>query len=191
MIRWWVLVFIVLAAGCSMNNERGNTINKYYDINGLIDEQVKLLDSISPVLLKQATIDHQQNLQKITPNDSTWEDEFSIFRTLDLNKPMLIDSYEKVELSHESEKSVTFISKFPDETLVDTLVVEFFDNQSPKRIYAAVSSKNTLFISAKKMEMLFTQTPGINLLHRYKIFGRQKMTTKDSTSFEINAEIKY
>jgi len=188
LIRWCLFVYVVFVVGCSIKNDKQKTIDEYYDINGLIDEQVELLDSISPTLLKNATIDHQQDLKKIIPHDSTWKAELSIFRTLDLNKPTLVDSYKRIQ---NSEKQISLISKFPDETSVDTLIVDLSENQNPTRIYASISNQNTLFKSAKKLEMLFVEKSGTYLLHQYKIEGWQKMMSKDSTSYLINSQLIY
>ena len=90
------MLLIVWSCGPAIE-KRQKAIDVYYDIDGLVNEQLLLLDSISPSLLKTATINNVQEKTEFSPSDSLWQKELLIFRSADINKPMLIDSYLKVE----------------------------------------------------------------------------------------------
>jgi len=188
--RWYTLVFIVAFGACfSTPEKQQNTIDEYYDINGLIDRQVLLLDSISPSLSKWATIDSIVAEEKMVHSDTAWEKELSIFKSMDINKPLLVDSYERLVEDLGDETTITLISKTPNSTDVDTLKMIFIQGQQPINLYAYLSSKNTLFRTAKKLELVLGPVNEKWVLDNYSIKGWQKMFSKDTTYFQIEAKI--
>lgn len=170
-------------------DKKQKAIDSYYDINGLIDQQVILLESISPSLLKKATIDGIEEIQELSSLDSTWEKELVIFKSADINKPLLVDSYNIKKA--EDGTSINYTSKFPKSTSVDSLTIFLDEEKNPKRILASLNDRNTLFLSNKKLEMVFKNHLNQHLLDSYTISGWQKMTSKDSTSYLIKAEVIY
>lgn len=174
-------------------NNRTKSANSFYDINGLIDEQVKILDSISPSILKKAILNGKEEFTKLTPIDSaTWAKELIIFKSADINRSMLSDSYVITESINSHSKNILYTSKYPGKTKVEELSVLLGNaDQNPIEIHAIVDNRNELFDSAKKLEIHFITKGGILLLSSYKIEGSQKMISKDSTTYVIKAEIIY
>lgn len=164
------------------------SIDTYYDIEGLVDEQLQLLDSIGPSLLKTATINGLPEKTTFTPTDSIWRKELEIFRSADINKPRLLDSYLKTEANNEGGSSIIYISKFPKSTLADTIRITFVNNL-PSQIYASLRSQNTLFKSSKKLKLEFSNVHNRQIITGYSVAGWQKMVSKDSTHFDIEGRI--
>ncbi len=192
MNRWWIFVLILMTGACVPTVEKKqDAIDEYYDIKGLIDRQVSLLDSISPSLSKWAIIDGTEEKDKITLPDTAWGEELSIFRSMDINKPLLLDSYDRIIDDNGEEKVISLISKTPKSTNVDTLIISIKKDQQPARIYAYLSNQNTLFKTSKNMEMIFKEYQKRNMLESYTIHGWQKMISKDTTKFDIKARILY
>lgn len=183
------MVLIVWSCGPAIEKKQ-KAIDVYYDINGLVEEQLLLLDSISPSLLKIATINGIEEKTEFTPSDSLWEKELLIFRSADINKPMLVDSYLKAEVKNEYSSSITYISKSPKSTLVDTLYISL-KNTVPFQIYASLRSENTLFKTSKKLKLSFKDFQGQAVLTDFSIVGWQKMISKDSTHFDIKGLISF
>lgn len=168
------------------------SISVYYDINGLVDDQATLLDSISPSLLKSAIIDGNEAIQEIAPTDSSWEKELAIFKSADINKPILTDSYIALESVHTGIKNIIYTSKYPEATEVDSMSISFEENElKPLKIYARLSNENLLFTSKKILEISFHRINEKHLISRYQISGWQKMISMDSTNYFIDAVIKY
>lgn len=167
--------------------------NSFYDINGLIDEQVKILDSISPSILKKAILNGKEEVTNLTPIDSaTWAKELIIFKSADINRSILSDSYEIAESLDSNSKKILYTSKYPEKTNVEKLSILLgIADQNPIQIHATVDNRNELFDSAKKLQMHFITKNGILLLSSYNIEGSQKMISKDSTTYLIEAEIIY
>jgi hypothetical protein len=166
-------------------------INDYFDIEGLIDEQVKMLDSIGPSLYKEAVINGQNETETFAPSDSAWVKELLIFKTADINRPMLTDSYDVREHTKDNRKSLRYISKTPGSTEVDSIAIRMNEEEKPHIFQAYLSRKNTLFRSVKSLEVTFADHQGKQLISSYKIQGWQKMASKDSTVFDISAKILY
>jgi len=189
--RWLAFFLIILVWSCDQGvNKKQKKISTYFDIEGLIDKQVKLLDSISPSLYKEAIINGQNETETFAPADSAaWAKELTIFKTADINKPTLVDRY-NVRKSTDG-KFVRYVSKTPESTEVDSISLQLDKAGVPIIIKAYLSKKNTLFKSAKDLELTFTDHLGKNLISSFSASGWQKMASKDSTVFSFNAKIIY
>ena len=144
-------MFLIITGACTnIENKKQKTVDVYYDINGLIDKQVKMLNAISPSLLKSANLDGNQENDTLKLSEEEWENELSIFRSMDINKPMLVDSYTEQVKRNNTEIVTTWISKSPKDTEVDTIRIFQTATDSPNKIIAYLSSKNTLFKTSKK-----------------------------------------
>lgn len=175
------------------NPENAKSDKLYYDIYGLIDEQIKLLDSISPSLYKKAVINGIKEESQFVPEDSAaWSKELQIFKSADINKSILGDSYIISESSGLNARTITYSSKYPKSTLVDSILIQLAENNHlPLKFHAYLNSKNELYVSSKELEMHFVNKNGKHRLSSYTIEGSQKMISKDSTSYLIEAEIVY
>lgn len=169
---------------------RQQKINTYYDIEGLIEEQLLWLDSVSPFLYKSGTIDGQEDTEKVQPSDSVWRQEFLVFRSMDINKPILADSYNISEEETATGFTSIYISKFPRATLVDSLRIDFDQNKNPLFISAFQHSQNPLFVSEKRLEMHFDLAGSHPLLTEFRVSGMQKMITRHRVNFDIISKIR-
>ena len=85
-----------------------------------------------------------------------------------------------------------FTSKYPDTTEVDSLAISYKeDSLHPDNIYAHLSHQNALYASEKVFELSFLQVHDITLISTYKISGWQKMISRDSTTYMLDAVINY
>ena len=193
MNRWLALFIILNLWSCGPNqNSRTGIANRYYDINGLIDEQLEMLDSISPILYKKAVIDGKEELIELTPTDSIWTKELMIFRSADINKSMFADSYISSEDSNAETKTILYKSKIPKSTNVDILTITLSaQDNNPLKIHASISQGNSLFESQKILEMSLKNYQGQQRIISYSIEGSQKMISKESTTYHIESNIKY
>jgi hypothetical protein len=182
---------VLIAWSCEPAIEKEQkSIDTYYDIEGLVEEQLLLLDSIGPSLLKTATINGLPEKTTFTPTDSIWRKELEIFRSADINKPRLLDSYLKTEANNEGVSSIIYISKFPKSTLADSIRITFVDDL-PSQIYASLRSQNTLFKSSKKLKLEFSNVHDRQIITSYSVAGWQKMVSKEATQFEITGQIQW
>ncbi len=194
-MKYWVLIFsIAIASSCGqINKDKKNTTNEFFDINGLVDYQVKMLDSIGPFLLKGAIINGSEEQKKIDTNfDFSWEKELSIFKSADINKPVLKDSYKIINETNSGSKNILYLSKSPNKTRVDSIVINYAGQvNEPIKILAFLSGNNVLFESSKTLELTFEKIGRHLLLSKYQIEGWQKMISKDTTKFSIKGELNF
>lgn len=190
------MLLLLLAGMClSCGQIKTNKVatNKYFDIKGLIDHQVAILDSVSPLLLKTAVIDGIiEDTQFSENNFSTWTRELSIFKSADINKPMLADSYDISESKISGIKTITYLSRYSNETQVDSLALRFAgSSKNPSAIHSRIAGKNALFGSEKTIDLTFEIVNGQHLLSNFIIEGWQKMISQDSSSYKIEGTLKY
>jgi hypothetical protein len=169
-------------------NDKTSATDFFYDINGLIDEQIMILDSISPFILKKAKIGADEEIKRKDSVD--WSDELMLFRSADINKPLLKDSYEISTSSEGNFQTISYASRRPESTAIDKLSVSLTDKgNKPVEIHASFDSKNPLFATVMTLEMHFQTINGIQVLSKYVSEGWQKMVSKDSTYYSIEAEL--
>jgi hypothetical protein len=190
--RWLLLFLLLLYWSCRpIEKNELEVTNQYYDINGLIDHQVKTLDSISLFLLKKAAIDGvEESVQFSQPDLAAWTKELSIFKSADINKSMLVGSYDIIEIKNADIEFLIYKSKTPENTQVDSLALSFMaEEKYPLKIHACITNSNALFESAKHLDLNFNNANRVKLLSSYKIEGWQKMISKDSTTYSIAGSI--
>lgn len=187
---WIVLLCTLFTWSCGQTlKKKQASINEYYDINGLIDRQENLLATISPNLLKNASINGQEDITELVAQDSLWQKELQIFRTADINEPMLIDRYSELEEQKGDISTASYISKSRKQTDVDTLRITFDDRGHVQQVFAFMESENTLFKTRKELLIHFSDYDDYQLIDEYSIRGWQKMISKDSVHFSIEGKI--
>lgn len=193
-MRLLVIILLIWNCGACTTGPENKRISAltFYDINGLIDEQIRMLDSISPDLYKEAIIDGNKEDEVLRKLDSaTLADEIGIFRSADINLPTLTDSYNIEERSTADHNFLIYRSKYPNQTEVDSLRVILNKELQPSLIEVNLSSTNALFDSKKRLELYFEDIDSKSLLKNYAIYGWQKMTTRDQTTFALEGEIRF
>ncbi len=188
------MVFLGIVWSCkpAADRHKKKTIDTYYDINGLIDHQVSLLDSISPILFKAANINGKIERDSILPENADWANELIIAKSADINKSMLISSYQVVEKKLAGLPTTIYISKTPKVTYADSIAIQFTSqSQQPLAFYAALNTKNALFQSDKSLALKFDTTGQKSALISMKVEGWQKMILADTTHFSISSEVIY
>ena len=191
-LKSWLITLVSLTIwSCAPDLDKDKSIG-FFDINGLVDEQVKLLESISPSIYKEATINGKMESSTLSPDDSAqWAKELIIFKSADINRSILIDSYQVSKSSKKGNTIITYSSLYPKKTEVDTLTIELGPNQKPAKIRANLDNRNELFDSAKTLEMNFSSKQDTCLLSSFSTKGWQKMISKDTASYQVLATLDF
>ena len=181
--RHFSFLALYFLASCSPLVESNDEKGVYFDINGLIDQQVVELVAVNPSLHKVAFFNHEKEVTEFTPKDSaSWSQELQMIKALDINKAILVDSYRKTD----SKGQVIYISVDPESTLVDTLSIHFND-QKLFGIRGYLHEENAFFNTSRTISVDFTEIKGTSLISQFSIDGWQKMISRDSTSYSINS----
>jgi hypothetical protein len=187
----WLLAMCMGA--CGLDKERiTQEGDQFYDLKGLVDQQISELQSAGLFVFKEAQINDSLERVRFEPDSAGWQEELAPFRDADINKPVLANSFVLEE--HNTNDGLflrRWITKVPEETLVDTLSLFFADpgQAHPLRITASVKQSNILFQSRKLLELTLARQGGKPVIEAYTIAGWQKMQTKDTTRFAIRSRI--
>ena len=121
-------IFPVLFLGLSCihkDSRSAGEINAYYNIKGLVEQQLGMLDSISPSLFKIATINGKTERRQLVPDSLGWVRELEMLGDLDLNEPSLIGVYQEKQEPDRPGHTISYTSINPKKTKVDQLTIEF------------------------------------------------------------------
>jgi hypothetical protein len=190
--NWIVNILLLLLTACLPDPEaKAPKIQSYYDIEGLIDGQIVLLDSVNPSFLKAVVVDGNEELFQGKIANGEWSGELQILRGYDLNKPTLTDKYTISETSDSSQRTVTYISKSPGTTRIDTLALTFDDSvKKPLKIHAHTHAANSLFESGQTAEVVFSVIGNNIIMSSYRIDGWQKLLGKPASHYSISSVLE-
>ncbi|MDN5202014.1 hypothetical protein QQ008_11590 [Fulvivirgaceae bacterium BMA10] len=187
-------MLLMMVSGCltqTSENQR-DVVKKYFDLEGLVEDQISILDSLNPDIVKKAEIDDASEQKELGNID--WEKELKLFRNADLNKPKLLDLYEVKTSDVENQKKYTEyknISEDPD-GVVSLKIFGKRNTELPSRIEIDFIEKNTLYFSRRHMILyLEGDQDGQARITRYTIQGIEKILLGDSIRFALDASIAY
>jgi hypothetical protein len=79
---------------CTPEEKEIQDLKLHFDIVTLLDNQVKVLDSLNPSLSK--VVKFQNDSSKILKEELDWAKELEMFYEMDINKPALAPLYDSV-----------------------------------------------------------------------------------------------
>ncbi len=188
LLHWSFAALLVVA--CSQENKSNN---KYFDFDGLIDDQISQLSQHMRVLGKIAEMSDGKSDTTFLPSRKGWASELEIFRELEiLNRPTYQKVY-KVEDSMEDSKSNLKIRQYSSSASPVTFVRFYYQNQFEKlkKIEADIVVKNLFYSSSRSMTMEFDEEDGKPLLIRYRMNGFQKMIFSEPVHFSVMGQIDW
>lgn len=181
-------IFIFFFTSCNGTVERDK--QEYFDMEGLVSQQIRLLNSLDPYLIKKASINGVEEEKNRKLDSAEWVSELSIFMETDINKPKLMGNYNKEELEKDNQKVILYTAKDPAEVQVEFLKI-IYQNERLNSIESFFTEKNILYVTRRKLEMTFSQNQGEPILSDYRITGQQKMILKDTINYKIDSKILF
>lgn len=166
----------------------------YYDLAGLIDQQIRLLDSIRPDVVKVAFYEGKEETNRLKPDSSQWANLLELFKNADINKPVLRGQYIEKSGQKDSNSNLNvrmYEPENPENVNVQYLKVYYVDElDDVRKIEVRIKEDNVLFKGVRDLRMeLIEDGEGNLLLSSYSIKGIQKMVMIDSVTFKIEAEV--
>ncbi len=183
----FISALIIFFTACSPAVKE-KPISTYYDVDGLINEQVNKLRKQDANLAKKISIDGKLEKDTISFDSLGWTNELGVFKLADINKPTLKDLYEASEKSVDGQKVWSYRAE-KQSLGIEFLHVYFGSDSTLKKLEARYNEENALYSSERNMEMAFENVNGESMLTNYKIYGKQKMIMKDEVEFQIESEI--
>src|SRR5688500_7582547 len=144
-------------ASCSMEKRIADPL---YDVDSLIQTQIKYLKVYKASIEKRALLDGVQNVTTTTPKDSTdWIEELAIFLELSvINKPSN-KTYYKIEETLDDRSNLNVRSfTSTDELPVTFLKLYYYRSLDQlRKVEAQYSEANALYKSTRFLTMEFEQ----------------------------------
>lgn len=187
----FIFPLLLLWLSCVEKDSRNSDeINVYYSIKGLVEQQLAMLDSISPSLIKIAEINGKTEKGQLVPDSLGWVRELEMLHDLDLNEPNLVSAYLEENTMNGSDNSISYSSIDPAKTRVDQLTIRFDAASAlPVSLEATISDSNPLFKIFRTLHFRFSESAKLPLINSYSISGWQKMILMDTNRFKINCEV--
>jgi hypothetical protein len=172
-----LLTFCALLSACSQEVKENQT-NKYFDLKGLIERQIKALNTQKPVVQKSIIMAGSAENQSVTAID--WAKELELFLQADLNKPAFVQSY-RVD---SSSMGVKYTLKENKKLSVKYLNINKL-GENGISIEALMSNDNYLYQTERLLKLSISN----NQVTDYQINGFQKIVFGDKKIFNINGNI--
>ena len=189
---FWLLSFLWLLSSCSFsqgNQKEGAKIDAYFDLAGLIKQQVEDLSAANPTIRKEAIIDGQQEVLEL--DSLNWEKELNIFAKTDINKPRLLSQYRTTTYTNDAGKRVTQYQNVED-NVSGVIKMEIVEDPGKNQLLSVLVESceyNTLYVSEVELQMVFNGGKDESNLKAYSIKGFEKVILKDTMRYSIQAEI--
>lgn len=164
---------------------------EYFDMEGLVGQQINILNELNPELKKIASINGVNEEQVSRFDSAGWASELNIFLEADINKPKLTGNYETKVFNEDNKTIVLYKALDPGDVQVEFLKIIYTDEKLSK-IESQYIEKNMLYSTRRNLQMNFlTDKPGEPVLADYKIQGKQKMMMKDTIHYFIESSVLF
>lgn len=170
-------ILSILLWSCGAESQEGQT-KKYFDLKGLIEQQIVLLKTKKPVIEKTIVMSDKSENKQIKAID--WTRELELFTQADLNKPAYIGSYQVDSSAIGVKYTLKTTENLPIKFLNITKIGE-----NAMEIEALVSSENYLYQSEKHLKLGLAKM----LITDYQIDGFQKVIFGAKKAFKINGKV--
>jgi hypothetical protein len=174
-----LLLLSLFLASCTQSENKIQS-KTYYDLAGLINQQISDLSAKKPLVEKTVILADKQEL--IETKDIDWNKELELFLQADLNK----QSYQSGYTIDTKDKIVSYQLKAGEKLSVTQLLIEFDEKDLPKHIEATMHTNNYLYESDKKLTADLVN----NQLKTYKIEGYQELFVGSRKNFGVVGKIK-
>ncbi|MFQ3213788.1 MAG: hypothetical protein ACJAT1_001111 [Marivirga sp.] len=184
-MRLLSLLLLVFCFSCS-SELREKPISTYYNVDSLLNNQLRLLVQEQVAIKKQISIDGQHELDTVSFDSLGWNNELAVFRIADINKPNLKGLYKATEERLDDQIIWRYITEKPS-LGIEYLYVYFLEGNKIDKIEARYNEDNALYTSERNLTLNFD--PDTKLLNAYKVEGSQKMILKDPVVFKIASQV--
>ena len=157
----------------------------YFDVKGLLDQQVKQLGASASVVVKQVQL-RGGAIETVRVPAVRWPDELQIFYQADINKAALrgADAVDSARLPDGRLRRTYIRRPGQPNAPVSRLTVLTVGGEA-QEIAADISQKNTLFSANKHLIMELSA----GQLRRYRVQGTQKLVFFDTLRYGAEGRI--
>jgi len=187
-----LLINIACAGDSQVEISMENT--PYFDLKGLLNQQITLLDSLNPEVEIQALIGSEQAHEVMHKDSADWAETLELYADADLNKPVLRDQYliQDSILAGSDLQVRIYRAKQPEGVDIPFMKVYYENDISRvRRVETFFRENNPLYSTQRSMALHFGSEDGLLRLMSYSTSGKQKMIFRDSVLYKTDASIRY
>lgn len=188
MTRLHKLLFILLISSlvsCSSRREEtGEIVTSYFDIKSLLDTELAQLTAQGASLEKMLKTGGQEERLTISPDSTSWQEQFKLFYEADINKPGFVGEYFEEELPAINEISKVIYTSKSQRHPVQVMEC-FYEGGKLTKVRLLVSEINAIYTVSKEMSLYFDET-GIT---SFDIKGEESMRLKKDLNYLIQGTI--
>jgi hypothetical protein len=191
---FFISSFSFLIVSCKQENLKYE--KPYFDIDSLVQSQIRWLARNKVSVLKRTSLDANRDSVTAVPDTSQWKHELDAFQQMDvINKPMYKLEY-RVEENRDIHSNLMVRSyvkiKSKVKSPVTSLNIFYQDNfKKIRRIASSYEESNLMYSTSRKLILEFEDHQTDVVLVHYKVQGFQKMILSDPVNFSIEGTIKF
>lgn len=172
----------LLVTGCQSDTSNLSGDLKYYNLQGLFENQISLLERTNAKAYKETKLDKESEGRLVEEVD--WKKELQPFIQADINKPAYTKSY---SIANPDSKTILYTQIPNGNLLVQELAIKLDStNKKPLEIRAKLHSRNQLYQSDRELVATFSK----GVLKSYSVKGFQKLAILSQRNFSISVTIQ-
>jgi hypothetical protein len=171
-----------------IKEEKSGIINPlYFDVSGMIDKQITQLKSHQSNLKKVLRI--EESVESKVINNVNWNQELEVFKTIDINSPVLRETFNVDTSIHNNQKKVVYQPKESTVKGVSNLVLTLDSANNLRELTAIFKTDNILYSSEKDFHLAFESEKKSLILKSYRIDTKERLLFRKSCGNTIKGEV--
>jgi len=183
---------VLMSCDKSLMNKKQNT-KTTLNLKGLMDSLTNAAVHHNPLLLKNIRLNGLLDTARMHHDSAGWHKELQLFRELNVRQSRLTGRYQKsIRTVDDTLEQVVFRANDYDGSDLDSIyILQDKVHSNPVQLSFYLHDQNKLFASTKRLHLYLRSDRDTLKVASYSITGHQRMKLGDSTSFEIDATLKY
>jgi hypothetical protein len=158
----------------------------YFDVKGLVEQQIKLLSQRRPAVTKQVSL-REQAPETVRVPTVKWADELQIFFQADINKAALRGAYAVDSLTMPGGLLLRRYTRRPGQANAPVAQLTVLsEGPNAREVAATINQHNTLFSTRKQLLLQLSQ----GQLRHYEVLGTQKLLLFDTLRYSTSSQVE-
>jgi hypothetical protein len=153
----------------------------------MIDKQITQLKSHQSNLKKVLRI--EESVESKVINNVNWNQELEVFKTIDINSPVLRETFNVDTSIHNNQKKVVYQPKESTVKGVSNLVLTLDSANNLRELTAIFKTDNILYSSEKDFHLAFESEKKSLILKSYRIDTKERLLFRKSCGNTIKGEV--
>lgn len=184
---------IALLSACKGNApEEGPDV--YFNIDSLLHTQANIFSEQGTYLHKKVRLRDSTDVSTYAPDSMGWIEEFTLLKSININKPVLKGLYNKVDSEDPNSnlKIRTYTHIDPEKAEIPWLKIIYLYDFKKIRGIEGLYRKSTAVSEARRtVKIEFEDSKSQYLIREYEISGYQNLNILDSVNFHINGRVEW